>query len=341
MLTPYQKRAALAELYRRLCRHITDNEARYRLNGEPVDEAMRRMSNAQFLEVEIRRLLRDRGHDERGPSARTLIRVFEQGGFSVQANNRTLDTIARVVGAEDFGAFVREGDFPLQSPEAPPPPPADAEDGPAGDPGAGLVPPVAPATDDARRYGWAVALAAGLLVLCAVAYGLLGGGDVGAGAAVTAATAATAGAGGDIGTELARLVDEHNAVGLRLYRSLPDLRDTAALQSSTWSDGPAYREVVRIASGHVRRGNRPLPERMNRQLLDSETLELRDTVARMQTQEHWTLNFLQPDGMVYKYDQTNFQLYTLRRRGGQWRVWANAYAGEGKVVEANGVGARE
>ena len=58
-----------------------------------------------------------------------------------------------------------------------------------------------------------------------------------------------------------------------------------------------------------------------------------DTTALVETTEQWTLIWERPDGSTIEYDVVNDQRYSLRARRGQWRVFANGYAGAHEVVD--------
>ena len=278
--------------------------------GDSTDALSRRQRDQIYsLMQERARMLREASLPAGIVHVATLRRYLTgEASFSDSTQDATLLDFANYLGYANFEDFTAKAKTSSRQPDAP---------GDSSNPRAGWT----------RRAGVVLAIIA-LIGLVALLFHTLGGAADAEGPKPTNSVADT------LTHEVAaRILDAFNTQQFRLYESVPDLSDTPQVLKHSWADGWAYQEVSRIARGHVRDSNLLDRRRSNHSVLEVRLRSQSDTSALVETDEHWTLNWQLANGDTLRYDETNTQLYSLRRRGGVWKVHGNGYAGQAKLIE--------
>ncbi len=133
-----------------------------------------------------------------------------------------------------------------------------------------------------------------------------------------------------IGRELTEYLERVVARGmeaeLQAYLALPEI-DLAGLDPWFVRDGPAMRRIASVVKGCAGRGW-TLQSPMNPstcQLLSVQVKKVRGNDAEVATREYWYLRWWdrRRKKYAYVYQETNRQVYILKKINGQWRIFQN------------------
>lgn len=127
------------------------------------------------------------------------------------------------------------------------------------------------------------------------------------------------------------IVQKAVALEFEVFQSIPYIENQLK-QFSIYvtTEGTAYEKVKQIAQRQVERGwiiNDHLnPSHYD--LLDLKISKVEGNTAYVKTDEYWFLKWFDPASKSYSYlyDNRNTQLYVLKKKDGQWKIFTNIYS---------------
>ncbi len=127
------------------------------------------------------------------------------------------------------------------------------------------------------------------------------------------------------------IVQQAVALEFEVFQSIPSIENQLE-QFSTYvtTEGTAYEKVRQIAQRQIERGwiinNHLNPSHFD--LLDFKISKTEGNTAYVKTDEYWFLKWFDPasKSYAYLYENRNTQLYVLKKKEQQWKIFTNIYS---------------
>ena len=125
---------------------------------------------------------------------------------------------------------------------------------------------------------------------------------------------------------LERVIAESIDVEFRAYMALPNIK-TDELQKWFCLESPAIKEIINLLLRHQKKGW-VISNQMNpstKRLLNVRLKKITQKEAIVNTMEYWYLRWwdLNNESYTYPYRETNRQIYILKRKVENWKVFEN------------------
>ncbi len=136
--------------------------------------------------------------------------------------------------------------------------------------------------------------------------------------------------------DIHRIIHHANQAQFEAYRALPEVK-TDELKKYYTENGSAYKVIVDILERSAAQ-NRVITEPENNPsyytIHEIKILKKNGRIVA-ETQEHWYLRWycLTTHTFIKKYDETNRQIYILRKVKGVWKIDANDFEGTAEVIK--------
>jgi len=127
------------------------------------------------------------------------------------------------------------------------------------------------------------------------------------------------------------IVQQAVTLEFEVFQSIPRIENQLQQFSTYVSiEGTAYEKVKQIAQRQIERGwiinNHLNPSHFD--LLELKISKVEGNTAYVKTEEYWFLKWFDPAGKsyAYLYDNQNTQLYVLKKKNDQWKIFTNIYS---------------
>jgi len=302
------KAAARTQLFSLFLDNLKKKSALHEPYGDSIEDAYGSLSYATAVRYEMLNAENDERYKQQIPSAHTLLRWLQRGNFSGQVQSRSVLSVARYLGFENFHDFQQsvEAQHEVTRTDEPQAIKHVVPDN---------TPTITPAKQKpAKRVAlWGIL---GLAAIMLLTYG----------ASITF-TAPSDTATVDL-NEVKALIERVNKYEFELYAQVGrQPLDTSTKHQLFTERSPAWKTINKVVLGSIDLKYVLNLNRSHRSLIFAKVEAATDSTILVHTREAWTIIWESDISVNTRYDEINDQYYTLNKEDDRWKVHLNAYTG--------------